>query len=107
MKEGDHHQPHQRGQREKFKCDIESCIKDVTVHGRVTVLIEVKESRSGTTKYFRGRLADDEKDVPIISYEPKLWPRLQKSKEEGSSVALEDRLIREIIGAKKSPALKS
>ena len=84
-----------RTKREIEISDIESCVKDVTVHGRVTELTEVKDSRSGNTKFFRGRLANDEKDVPIISYEPKLWPPLQKSKVDGTSVALVDCCIRE------------
>ena len=61
--------------------------KSVTVHGVVTSLSPVKESKT-KVKYFRGTIADQSKKVPVVSFEPKLWKRLNQSHENCSTVAL-------------------
>ena len=61
--------------------------KSVTVHGVVTSLSPVKESKT-KVKYFRGTIADQSKKVPVVSFEPKLWKRLNQSHESCSTVAL-------------------
>ena len=61
--------------------------KSVTVHGVVTSLSPMKESKT-KVKYFRGTIADQSKKVSVVSFEPKLWKRLNQSHENCSSVAL-------------------
>ena len=61
--------------------------KSVTVHGMVTSLSPVKESKT-KVKFFRGTIADQSKKVPVVSFEPKLWKRLNQSHENCSTVAL-------------------
>ena len=61
--------------------------KSVTVHGVITSLSPMKESKT-KVKYFRGTIADQSKKVPVVSFEPKLWKRLNQSHENCSSVAL-------------------
>ena len=61
--------------------------KSVTVHGVVTSLSSMKESKT-KVKYFRGTIADQSKKVSVVSFEPKLWKRLNQSHENCSSVAL-------------------
>ena len=61
--------------------------KSVTVHGVITSLSPMKESKT-KVKYFRGTIADQSMKVPVVSFEPKLWKRLNQSHENCSSVAL-------------------
>ena len=61
--------------------------KSVTVHGVITSLSPMKESKT-KVKYFRGTIADQSKKVPVVSFEPKLWKRLNQSHENCSSVEL-------------------
>ena len=68
--------------------------KSVTVHGVVTSLSPVKESKT-KVKYFQGTIADQSKKVPVVSFEPKLWKRLNQSHENCSTVALVNSNVQE------------
>ena len=67
--------------------DIVGQKRNTTVHGVVS-LSPIKESaKNKEKKYFNAQIADD-KVVRMVSFDPKLWPNMEQSKEDHSSIAL-------------------
>ena len=59
------------------------------MHGVVVSLSPIKESaKNKEKKYFNAQIADDKKVVRMVSFDPKLWPNMEQSKEDHSSIAL-------------------
>ena len=61
-----------------------------TVHGVVIELSPVKDSRTKTRKWFDGEIADEQSAVHFVSFDPKLWQAMDKSREDKSVVALKN-----------------
>ena len=69
--------------------DIVGQKRNTTVHGVVVSLSPIKESaKNKEKKYFNAQIADDKKVVRMVSFDPKLWPNMEQSKEDHSSIAL-------------------
>ena len=60
-----------------------------TVHGVVVELSPIKSSRNNPgVKFFNAKISDEKKSARMVSFEPKLWPSLETSQMEGSTVAI-------------------
>ena len=69
--------------------DIVRQKRNTTVHGVVVSLSPIKESaKNKEKKYFNAQIADNKKVVRMVSFDPKLWPNMEQSKEDHSSIAL-------------------
>ena len=80
-----------REMAEKKDFDVSDLVEvsNATVHGVVMEVSPVRPSRKNPeVKYFSGKLSDGQKVVRMISFEPKLRPVLDKSREERKPVAL-------------------
>ena len=80
-----------REMAEKKDFDVSDLVEvsNATVHGVAMEVSPVRPSRKNPeVKYFSGKLSDGQKVVRMISFEPKLRPVLDKSREERKPVAL-------------------
>ena len=69
--------------------DIAQPKRNTTVHGVVVSLSPIKDSsKNREKKYFDAQIADDKKVMCVVSFDPKLWPTMEPSKEDQSSIAL-------------------
>lgn len=73
---------------------------NVTIHGIVTELSPIKTSkRNSHVKYFTGQLSDGKKCMRLVSFDPKLRPRLSESLGYSSVVAMREcRVKRASVG---------
>ena len=64
------------------------CQQEDLLVRRQSKIAKWKANFTMSPKYFRGTIADQSKKVPVVSFEPKLWKRLNQSHENCSTVAL-------------------
>ena len=74
--------------------DIEPC-KSAKVHAVVTSLSPIKSSRTGTTKYFDGKISDGKSSRQIVGFDSMIHGKLQEFFEKQDVVAVDNCEIKE------------
>ena len=70
----------------------------VTVHGVITELSPVKVScKNSEVRYFRRKVSDGVKTIRVVSFEPCLRSKLEKSRVEGSTVSIVNCQIKQAL----------
>ena len=71
--------------------EVNDVEENVTIHGVVTEILPIKTSKKNSTvKYFTGMLSDGRKSLRMVSFDPKLRPRLNESFEGSNPIAVKD-----------------
>jgi hypothetical protein len=91
--------------KRKDVSEIDSVHESVTVHGMVSYLSPVKQSRRNT-KNFDGKFSDWKKTMRMVAFDPHLRVEMKKYSDENTAVAVVNCQIKETPGQYQSGGIR-